>query len=73
MEKLFTPENICELLGIKPSTLYAWTSKKQIPHIKVNGCLRFSEMEITQWLKSKERMDIINHTVEKVLNRKNNG
>jgi len=73
MEKLLTPEKICELLGIRPSTLYSWTSRNQIPHYKVNGCLRFREREIIQWLKSKERRDIINHTVEKVLNRQNNG
>lgn len=73
MEKLLTPEMICDLLGIRPSTLYAWTSRNQIPHLKVNGILRFKESEISQWLKSKERRDIINHTVEKVLNRQNNG
>jgi len=73
MEKLLTPERICEMLGIRPSTLYAWTSRNQIPHLKVNGILRFKESEISQWLKSKERRDIINHTVEKVLNRQNNG
>ncbi|MBW1936385.1 MAG: helix-turn-helix domain-containing protein [Deltaproteobacteria bacterium] len=73
MEKLLTPENLCELLGIKTSTLYAWTSRNLIPYLKVNGLLRFREREIEEWLKSKERRDNISHTVEKVLNRQNNG
>jgi len=73
MEKLLTPENLCELLGIRPSTLYAWTSRNLIPYLKVNGLLRFREREIEEWLKSKERRDNISHAVEKVLNRQNNG
>jgi excisionase family DNA binding protein len=73
MEKLLTPEDICEMFGIRPSTLYAWTSRGRIPYLKVNGILRFREEEIEQWLKSKEIRDNINHTVEKVLNRHRNG
>jgi len=73
MEKLLTPESVCEMLGIRPSTLYAWTSRNQIPHYKVNGCLRFREKEIEQWLKSKERKDIINRALERVLKRQNDG
>jgi excisionase family DNA binding protein len=55
MEKLLSPENICEILGIEKSTLYAWTSRGLIPFIKVNGLLRFRESELLRWLKSKER------------------
>ena len=73
MEKLLTPEDICEMFGIKTSTLYAWTSRGQIPYLKVNGILRFREKEIEEWLKSKEIRDNINHTIEKVLNRQSNG
>ena len=73
MEKLLTPENVCEMLGIKKCTLYAWVSRKKIGYLKVNGILRFSEKEIERWLKSKEIRDNINDTVEKVMNRKNDG
>lgn len=55
MEKLLAPEDICEILGIEKSTLYAWTSRGLIPFIKVNGLLRFRESELLRWLKSKER------------------
>jgi excisionase family DNA binding protein len=59
MEKLLTPENVCEVLGIERSTLYAWTSRGLIPFFKVNGLLRFRESEILKWLKSKERGTIM--------------
>ena len=67
MEKLLTPEEICELLGIEKSTLYAWTSRGQIPFLKINGMLGFRESEIEEWLKTKQRGDIINTMVEEIL------
>jgi len=67
MEKLLTPEKVCEILGIERSTLYSWTRKELIPHIKVNGLLRFKEEEINRWLKMKERGAIIEREVEKFL------
>jgi len=77
MEKLLTPENVCEILGIEKSTLYSWTRRELIPHVKVNGLLRFREAEIAKWLKMKERGNIIVREVEKFLTeiqeRKENG
>lgn len=66
MEKLLTPENICEILGVKKSTLYSWTSKELIPFVKVNGLLRFREGEIEKWLKLRERGIIISR-IEEIL------
>jgi len=51
MEKLLTPNQVCELLQVKRSTLYSWTFAKKIPHLKVNGVLRFQEKSITEWIK----------------------
>lgn len=78
MEKLLTPERICEILGIRMSTLYFWTSRNRIPYVKVNGLLRFRESEITKWLQTKERgNNIIERKVESILGeirqRKENG
>jgi len=67
MEKLLTPEKVCEMLTIERSTLYAWTSKGRIPFIKVNGLLRFKESEIVRWLKLREKGDIISARVEDIL------
>jgi excisionase family DNA binding protein len=69
MEKLLTPDKVCEILGIERSTLYAWTSKKLIPYIKVNGLLRFRESEIIRWLKLREQGDIISGKVEELLSK----
>jgi excisionase family DNA binding protein len=67
MEKLLTPESVCEILGIEKSTLYSWTRRGLIPHLKVNGLLRFREIEMTRWLKSRERGNIIGPEVERFL------
>jgi len=66
MNKLLSPGEICQALGIEKSTLYSWTSKGLIPFVKVNGLLRFRESEILRWLKSKERGAMI-EDVEEVL------
>lgn len=55
------------MLAIERSTLYAWTSKRRIPFVKVNGLLRFRESEICRWLKLREQGDIIFSRVEDVL------
>jgi len=66
MNKLLSPEEICQALGIEKSTLYSWTSKGLIPFVKVNGLLRFRESEVERWLKLKERGVIISR-VEGIL------
>lgn len=48
--KLVGVKEVAEMLGVKPSTLYQWAELGQIPCIKINGCLRFSEEDIKNWL-----------------------
>jgi len=59
MEKLLTPDEVCSLLGIEKSTLYAWTSRRRIPFLKINGLLRFREKDLEQWLRKKKIEDNI--------------
>jgi excisionase family DNA binding protein len=73
MEKLLTPEDVCRILGIERSTLYSWTRKDLIPHVKINGLLRFREEEMASWLKSRERGNIIGREVERFLAETGNG
>jgi excisionase family DNA binding protein len=76
MEKLLSPEDVCELLAVEKSTLYSWTSRELIPFIKVNGLLRFRESEILKWLKLKERGIIITRVesiLREVQNKRENG
>ncbi len=50
--KLVGVKEISELLSVKPKTLYQWAELNQIPHIKINGCLRFDLIDITEWIKN---------------------
>ena len=41
---------LSEFLKVKKKTLYQWAELKQIPHIKLNGTLRFDLDEIKKWV-----------------------
>lgn len=49
MEKLLTPEQVCERYSIKRSTLYQWTARNFIPHLKIGGLIRFKEEILEKW------------------------
>lgn len=53
MNGLLTPEQVCERYSISKWTLYQWTSKKFIPHLKIGGLVRFREQEIEEWEENK--------------------
>jgi len=42
--------DVCQILNIQPPTVYAKTSKKEIPHYKKGGRLYFSRNELQKWL-----------------------
>ena len=46
MEKLLTVKEVSEMLCAKPATVYAWAEQGMIPHLKLNGLLRFLEDDI---------------------------
>ncbi len=50
MDRLLTPEEVCEYLQIKQSMLYRMTSEGRIPFLKLGGLLRFRRSEIEAWL-----------------------
>jgi len=49
---LITVKELSEFLAVKPKTLYQWAELQQIPHLKLNGCLRFDLDDIAAWIKS---------------------
>ncbi|MBF0570963.1 MAG: helix-turn-helix domain-containing protein [Candidatus Omnitrophica bacterium] len=49
MSNLLTPENICQRYGVSIWTVYQWTSKSLIPHLKIRGMVRFREEDIEKW------------------------
>lgn len=54
LEKLLTVQDISELLGVPKSYVYSLTHQKKIPHLKIQGHLRFRRVHIDEWLKSQE-------------------
>jgi len=50
IEKLLNVQEVAEILQLSPHTIYKYTSKKQIPFIKVNKNLLFRESDIQDWL-----------------------
>ena len=55
MEKYLTIEEVCDILQVKKHYIYALTSQKRIPFIKIGRFLRFRREEIDEWLKGNAR------------------
>lgn len=53
MNKLMTPHEMAEYLGVKVSTIYQWTHIGFIPHMKLGRFVRFKESDVLKWLDSK--------------------
>lgn len=45
---------LSEWLKVKKQTIYDWTHKGLIPHLKLGRLLRFDSKEIERWLKSRK-------------------
>ncbi len=56
MEKLLTPSQLAEILGVRRGTVYSWLSRGlDIPYVKIAGSVRFREKAIQEWLMKKEK------------------
>ena len=56
MEKLLNPLQLAEILGVRPGTVYSWLSRGvNIPHVKIEGTVRFREKAIEAWILERER------------------
>jgi len=55
VEPLLTVEEASQILQIKPSTLYTWAYRRQIPSQKVGKSLRFRQEDLEAWLKAQAR------------------
>lgn len=53
-ESLLTPLEVCQLLGIRRSTLYTWVARHKIPYAKVGSLLRFPRSDILAWLEARK-------------------
>lgn len=57
-ETLVDVDTAASILHLKRSTLYALTSRRQVPHYKRRGRLYFLESELIAWLMAGRR-DVI--------------
>jgi excisionase family DNA binding protein len=64
--RLLTVKDLSELLKIKAKTLYQWAELNQIPHMKLNGALRFDYDDIMAWVKvcKRETASRYNQTIQ---------
>lgn len=45
---------LAQRLGVQVKTIYGWVHMRQIPFVKVGGCLRFCSKDIDAWIQSKK-------------------
>ncbi len=64
MQRLLKPQEIADLLCVKPSTIYQWTHEDYIPHIKVGRFVRFRENDVEEWIEKKNNCGRINRKVD---------
>lgn len=53
-DRLMTTQEVCELLRVSKTYIYWLTHQRKIPHIKMQGHLRFRRPEIDEWLRAQE-------------------
>lgn len=49
MSEFLSLLDVCERYEISKHTLYQWTAKGFIPHLKLGGLLRFREQDLRRW------------------------
>ncbi len=55
MDSFLTPKELADILKVKPSTIYVWVHRGvDLPYIKVEGTIRFSQKSIEDWLAKRE-------------------
>jgi excisionase family DNA binding protein len=52
---LISPEELAAALKIARVTAYQWVRRGVIPHLKLEGVVRFDPQEVQAWLESKRR------------------
>ena len=57
-DELLTVQEICDLLKVPKTYIYSLTHQRKIPHIKIQGHLRFRQSAIDEWLRSQEVSDV---------------
>jgi excisionase family DNA binding protein len=58
----YTPLEIANMFGVKPSTVYAWLSRKELEANKLGNNRVISQSQIRQFIESRKRNEWIDRT-----------
>ena len=64
MSRLMTPQEVAEMLQVRPSTIYQWVHQEFIPHVKLGRLLRFRECDVMAWLEKRAKEGRTSRRVE---------
>jgi len=64
MDKLLTPDQIAEYLGVRKSTIYQWTHEGYIPYVKLGKFVRFKASRIERWLEKRSTEGRVRRSIE---------
>jgi predicted DNA-binding transcriptional regulator AlpA len=52
--RLLTGQELSRILRLSPKTLYSYAERDLIPHFKIETSIRYSGMEVAEWLRSRK-------------------
>jgi excisionase family DNA binding protein len=52
MEKVYTTEELAEILTVKAQTIRMWTCKKRVPFVKYGSLVRFTQSQVDEIIKN---------------------
>jgi excisionase family DNA binding protein len=50
LQKLLTVPEVAGLLGVKPSTVYAWVGLGKLPCVRIGALIRFQSDDLLRWI-----------------------
>jgi excisionase family DNA binding protein len=53
-EKLMTIKQVAKELTISPKTVYGWVERREVPHLRIGGAIRFAPEVVRGLVKSVE-------------------
>lgn len=54
LKRFMNIQEASEYLGFSSHTIYAWTSQRRIPFVKIGGRLRFDKQKLDKWIEEFE-------------------
>jgi excisionase family DNA binding protein len=55
MQRLLRARELSAETGIPVSTLHHWAKADRIPHVRIDGFVRFPEHEVEAWIRERTR------------------